>query len=132
MKDQLVFDTTDSGTIADSDSIGAYLRGSSVGTIITHSSCTKDLSAVFTFTDGNVSAGADVINITHQLETGEIVRFSNSGGALPGGLSAGTDFFVIRVDTTNFSVATSLANAEAGTVVDITSAAGGGTHTTTP
>ena len=36
MKDQLVFDTTDANTIADSDSVGAYLR-SSDGTRLTHS-----------------------------------------------------------------------------------------------
>jgi len=35
MKDQLIFDTTDAGTIADSDSVGAYLRASD-GTLLTH------------------------------------------------------------------------------------------------
>lgn len=35
MKDQLRFDTTDTATIADSDSVGAYLR-SSDGTLLTN------------------------------------------------------------------------------------------------
>lgn len=35
MKDHLIFDTTDSTTIADSDSVGAYLR-SADGTLLTH------------------------------------------------------------------------------------------------
>jgi hypothetical protein len=35
MKDKLVFDTTNAGTIADSDSVGAFLR-SSDGTLLTH------------------------------------------------------------------------------------------------
>ena len=35
MKDQLVFDTADAGTILDSDSVGAFLR-SDDGTLITH------------------------------------------------------------------------------------------------
>lgn len=35
MKDQLIFDTTDAGTIADSDSVGAFVR-SDDGTLITH------------------------------------------------------------------------------------------------
>ena len=35
MKDSLIFDITDAGTIADSDSVGAYLR-SSDGTLLTH------------------------------------------------------------------------------------------------
>lgn len=37
MKDQLIFDTTDAGTILDSDNVGAYVR-SSDGTLITHTS----------------------------------------------------------------------------------------------
>lgn len=35
MKDQLIFDTTDAQSIADSDSVGAYLRASD-GTLLTH------------------------------------------------------------------------------------------------
>lgn len=35
MKDQLIFDTTDANSIADSDSVGAYLRASD-GTLLTH------------------------------------------------------------------------------------------------
>ena len=35
MKDQLIFDTTDANTIADSDSVGAFLRASD-GTLLTH------------------------------------------------------------------------------------------------
>jgi hypothetical protein len=52
-------------------------------------------------------------------------------GTLPGGLSA-TNYFVISVDASTIKLASSLANAAAGTAVDITSAAGGGTHTLTP
>jgi len=41
MKDQLIFDTTDANTIADSDSVGAYVR-SSDGTLITHTTVGAD------------------------------------------------------------------------------------------
>jgi len=60
-----------------------------------------------------------------------VVQFTNSGGALPGGLSAGTNYYLRYITTTGvYKVATSLANAVLGTYVDITSA-GTGTHTAT-
>ncbi|MEF8755929.1 MAG: hypothetical protein V5B60_18685 [Accumulibacter sp.] len=58
------------------------------------------------------------------------VRFTNSGGALPTGLSAGTDYWLVRQSATTAKVATSYANALAGTVVAYTDA-GTGTHTLT-
>jgi hypothetical protein len=36
MKDQLIFDTTNAGTIADSDSVGAFVRAGDDGTLIGH------------------------------------------------------------------------------------------------
>lgn len=56
------------------------------------------------------------------------VRFTNSGGALPTGLSTLTDYWLVRVSSTTARVATSLANAIAGTVISYTDA-GTGTHT---
>jgi hypothetical protein len=52
----------------------------------------------------------------------------NSGGALPTGLSAGVDYWTVRVSTTTCRFATSLANAIAGTVISWTDN-GTGTHT---
>lgn len=83
-----------------------------------------------TFEDGDVDVDEDTITITgHGLVTGADVALTTSG-SLPGGLSA-TDYFVIVVDADTIQLATSLSNAQAGTAVDITSAAGGGTHTLT-
>lgn len=50
---------------------------------------------------------------------------------LPAGLSTSTDYFVIYVTSTTFKLATSYANAIAGTAIDITDT-GTGTHTFTP
>jgi len=58
------------------------------------------------------------------------VRFTNSGGALPTGLTAGVDYWLVYVSATTSRVATSLANAIAGTVVAYTDG-GSGTHTLT-
>lgn len=65
----------------------------------------------------------------HTLQTGDgPFQVSNSGGALPAGLVALTDYWVIRIDANTFYLATSLANALAGTFLSITTN-GTGTQT---
>ena len=50
---------------------------------------------------------------------------------MPAGLATGTDYYVIKIDANTVALASSRANALLGTAVDITAAAGGGTHTIT-
>ena len=57
------------------------------------------------------------------------MRVSTSGG-LPTGLSGATDYFLIRVDNTHVSFATTLANAQNNTVITITGGSGNITITT--
>lgn len=65
----------------------------------------------------------------HGLQTGDgPIQVSNSGGALPTGLVAVTNYWVIVVDANTFFLATSLANALAGTNLLI-STDGTGTQT---
>jgi len=88
-----------------------------------------------TFLDANVNTATDTITITgHGFTTGLVVDLTQTGGgALPTGLSTLTAYYVIRVDANNIKLATTAANAFAGTpVVDITSAAAGGTHGVQP
>jgi hypothetical protein len=59
-----------------------------------------------------------------------IVTVSNSGGALPSGLSAATLYWLLPVDSTHYKLASSFANANANTPIDITSN-GSGTNTIT-
>jgi len=75
-----------------------------------------------TFTDTDVTIAADTITLTaHGLTTGALGRLTSTG-TLPAGLSLATDYFVIVVDANTVELATSLANALAGTQVDITDA----------
>lgn len=84
-----------------------------------------------TFVDANVATGTEIITITsHGFVTGLKVALTTDG-ELPGGLSA-TDYYVIKVSDNTIKLAASYAAAIAGTAEDITSAAGGGTHTLTP
>ena len=91
-----------------------------------------NVPAAKTFVDGDVNTSTDRITITgHAFVTTGLKVAATTTGVLPGGLSA-TDYWVIVVDANTIKLASSLANAQAGTNVDITSAAGGGTHTLTP
>jgi hypothetical protein len=82
----------------------------------------------FTFVDADVNTGTDTITENgHSLQNGDAVRLSNSGGALPGGLALATTYYVVGRTTNTFQ----LAAAAGGSAIDITSAAGGGTHTLT-
>lgn len=93
------------------------------------------VGAAFSFATTAINVGADTITKTaHGFVTadGPIV-FSTTGG-VPGGLGSGTDYWIIKVDADTIKLATSRANAIAGTQVDITSqGTGAGTpHSLTP
>lgn len=62
---------------------------------------------------------------TNDIASLSKVRFRNSGGALPTGLVAGTDYYTIRVSATTSRFATSRANAIAGTAISYTDAGSG-------
>jgi len=73
----------------------------------------------------------DKINVAgHGFKTGLKGQFTTDG-SLPGGISALTDYFIIRIDDDMFRVADSLALAESGTYTLINST-GSGNHTFTP
>lgn len=83
------------------------------------------------FATSDVDASSDEITETgHGLTTGLKVQVSTTD-TLPAGLSASTDYFVIVVDADTYQLASSLANALAGTQIDITDQ-GVGTHTLEP
>jgi len=94
-------------------------------------STTVATAAAKTFLDAAVTPAGDTIAITtHGFYTGLRVAATTSG-TLPAGLSV-TNYWVIKVDASTIKLASSAVNALAGTAVDITAAAGGGTHTLTP
>jgi hypothetical protein len=110
------------------DVVGFY-RVTTV-TTTTAQATTNTLGQTDTFT---ADAGTDTCtwtstaNIPSNILTGTRVRLTTSG-TLPGGLATATDYYVIKVSDTTFRLATSFANASAGTQINITDA-GTGTHT---
>lgn len=102
----------------------SYTRGE--GVAMTGAAWT---SSAATFTADNTTEELTVTG--HGLVTGDgIGRLTNSGGALPAGLATATDYWIIKVDADKFKLATSRANAFAGTAVTLTDD-GTGTHTIT-
>lgn len=111
------------------DVIG-YYRVTTV-TTTTAQSTTNTLGYADTFT---ADAGTDVCTYTSTTNnpsnvlTGTRMRLTTTT-TLPAGLATATDYYYIKVTDSTFKLATSYANAIAGTAIDITDA-GTGTHST--
>ena len=145
VKGKLIYDTRDSGTRYSNNPalvIYDYLTNTDVGVgevagrIDTDSFdtaanvCDEDVSVVMTRTFTTASA-TDLVTISSEangFRTGDSCRVSNSGGALPTGLSVDTDYYWISISTTTGKIASSKENALAGNNINIT-ADGSGTHT---
>lgn len=84
------------------------------------------------FAAAAVTIATDLITVgsnNTKWVTGMPVVLTTSGSA-PGGLTAGSTYYVIRASATTIKLASSLANAQNGTGIDITSQ-GSGNHTIT-
>ena len=65
----------------------------------------------------------------HRFVNLQRVTYTDGGGTAIGGLTDGTAYFIIKVDQNTIKLATSSSNAVAGTAIDLTSGAAGGSHT---
>ena len=117
-------------TVAILDVIGFY-RVTTV-TTATAQATTNTLGRSATFT---ADAGTDLMtytsttNLPSNILTGTRVRLTTTT-TLPAPLATATDYYVIRMSDGTFELATTYANALAGTQIDITNT-GTGTHTIT-
>jgi hypothetical protein len=117
-------DITDTGTGTHS----VYALGGGANWYL-HADYTRNIAKDFATTDVNTTT--ETITIAgHGFSNCHRVVFSSTT-TVPGGLTAGTVYFAIRVDDDNIKVATTYANAYAGTARDLTSQ-GTGTHSITP
>jgi len=107
-----------------------------VGDHINNFKVLDDISSYTATFDGSstnvVSTSDETLRIAeHRFVQGQRVTYNNGGGSNIGGLSSGTAYYV-SFDTTNtIKLATSLVNANNGTLINLTSAGGGTTHTLT-
>lgn len=152
---QSVFDvTTNAGCIPHGGNIGingddfkTLVSGYAVTAAATTVPCTLQLIDMLAFhrvTTVTTTTAQNTVNsntFTASSSSGLLLTFANDWSnyqkvqfttttTLPTGLSLGTDYWLVRVSATTARVATSYANALAGTVIPFTDA-GTGTHTLT-
>ena len=84
----------------------------------------------FDATDSDVvSISGDTLTFNnHRFVTGQKVTYNDGGGTAIGGLSDGS-YFIIKEDQSTIKLASSASNAAAGTAINLTSGAAGGSHT---
>jgi len=70
--------------------------------------------------DPAISTSTDQITVTQVLATGTEVWYTSDGGTANAALKLDTKYFVIFVDSTHIKLATTKANALAGTAIDFT------------
>ena len=113
----------------------AYLGNQPVVGDSTNTFKTLDNIASFTLTFD--ATDTDVVSISgntltfnnHRFVNLQRVTYADGGGTAIGGLTDGTAYFIIKVDQNTIKLATSSSNAVAGTAIDLTSGAAGGSHT---
>lgn len=71
-----------------------------------------------------IDTAGDKLTIGQAYVTGDQVKLSTTG-TMPGGLTAGTAYYAINSGSGTIKLATSLANANAGTAIDITTTGAG-------
>jgi len=115
-------------TVALIDVIGFYRKTPITATTADATTNTLGQSDTFTADAGtDVCTHTSTANYPSNILTGTRVRLTTTT-TLPAGLALATDYYVIKLSDTTFSLATSYANAVAGTAINITDA-GTGTHT---
>lgn len=90
----------------------------------TYASLFAILNPVIGVSTISISTPGLVTFTAHGLVTGDSVYFTTTG-ALPTGLSANTVYYAIRMDANTFRLATSYANAAAGTAINTTGSQSG-------
>ena len=105
-----------------------------ISAISTVSDAAAGSAVTFDGSDGLVAilATDTIVKSDHGLTTGQAVQYSRGDGTAIEGLDQGGFYFVIRTDAGNFKLATTLANANAGTAVDLVAVGAGTSHTVTP
>lgn len=108
--------------------------GNSIAMFSNSSSVTVSGATLANGDDSSFSVANDDVTTTtaHGISTGCPLLFATVTGTAPTGLTTGTTYFAIVTSPVKFKLASSSANALAGTAVNITALTGGGTFTFTP
>ncbi|MDK9703142.1 MAG: DUF4347 domain-containing protein [Sulfuritalea sp.] len=108
---------------------GTAIGLTSVGSGTSHNLIsTVDGATAVSFNPQSGVRSAISFGVAHGLNTGDAVQYRSGGGASVGGLTDGTLYYAIRVDESTVRLATTSANAQAGTALTLTSAGTGSAH----
>lgn len=108
--------------------VATFPAGTGTGDIVEASITNASASAVISFDgDADVDDGGDTINyVGHGFTTGQLVTYTDGGNTVIGNLTDGAQYYIIRVDNDFVKLASSAANATAGTAINITGTSGAG------
>lgn len=103
-----------------------FPAGTGTGSIVEAGIFNQDSSSVITFdADNDVdSASNRITSVAHGLLTGDKITYTDGGGTAVVGLIDGGTYYIIRIDANTIKLATSAANATAGTAIAITDGVG--------
>ena len=100
-----------------------------ISAIVKGKKCFDPRATSFTASSSSVSTTNNTITIsTHGLSTFDRAKYDRNSQTAIGGLSDGTEYYVIKVDANTFKLATNYANALAGTAISLTSVTGSTTQ----
>lgn len=103
-----------------------FPAGTGTGSIVEAGIFNKSDSSVLIFDGDNDvdSASHQIAYTAHGLVTGDKVTYTDGGGTAVSGLTDGGTYYIIRVDSDTIKLATTYANAGAGTAIAITDGSG--------
>ena len=100
-----------------------------ISCVVKGKKCFDPRATSFTASSGNVNTSNNTITLsTHGLSTFDRAKYDINGNTAIGGLTDGTEYFVIKVDANTIKLATNYANALAGTAISLTSVTGSTTQ----
>lgn len=127
-----LYSSIPAGTVIESANLTAPTGWLSCNGAAVSRSTYSTLYAAITASLGTVtitSANPGVVSLSaHGLSTGSCIELTTTG-TLPTNLSANTNYYVIYVNANSFRLATSAANAIAGTAINTSGGSPSGTHT---
>lgn len=130
LQNELARVTVTSATAAGSIAtfVATFPAGTGTGSIVEAGVFNSPSSSVISFDgDNDVDDGADSITYTaHPFNTGDRVTYTDGGNTGITGLIDGGSYYVIDVDADTIKLATTEANAIAGTAINITGTSGTG------
>ena len=108
--------------------VATFPAGTGTGSIVEAAITNTAASSVISF-DGDtaVDNGGDTITyVAHGFVTGDLVTYTDGGNTAITNLTDGAQYYIIKVSNDVVKLATSSANASAGTAINITGTSGAG------